>query len=476
MINLSMPVTKQDLQPRITVIGVGGAGGNAVNNMISAAPGRRASSSSPTPTRRRWRSRSADRRIQLGIAITQGLGAGARPEVGRAAAEEALDEILEQLSTAPTWCSSPPAWAAAPAPARRRSSPRAAREQGILTVGVVTKPFHFEGAHRMRLAEQRHRRAAAVRRHADRHPEPEPVPDRQRATTFADAFKMADDVLHIGRARRHRPDGHAGPDQPRLRRHPHGDERDGQGDDGHRRGRGRDARAIDAAEAAISNPLLDDVSMKGARGVLINITGGLDMTLFEVDEAANRIREEVDPDANIIFGSTFDETLAGPHARLGGRHRHRRREDRPAASRHRDRSPERGRRRPQGDVARSRLRPACRPRRVSRPTTTTPWSPRPRIRVPRRGMPRPPTPPTATFRRASRPKLTRSRATRSSMQGHTTVGNTVRTFVEQPQHHVEQAPVNYCSAAGAGRSARTGGRASADAASGSRVRRSPACP
>ena len=306
-INLSMPVN-HELRPRISVVGVGGAGTNAVNNMITAHS-KEWSSSPAIPMRNRCAQSLTERRIQLGTSMTQGLGAGARPEIGRAAAEEAVDEMLDQLQGShmvfiTAGMGGGTGTGAAPVIAR------AAREQGILTVGVVTKPFHFEGAHRMRVAEGGSDGAAAVRRHADRHSEPEPVPHRQRAHHLRRGVQARRQRAAHGRARRHRPDGDAGPDQPRLRRHPHRDERDGQGDDGHRRGHG-ERRAIEAAEAAISNPLLDEVSMRGARGVLINITGGADMTLFEVDEAANRIKEEVDPDANIIVGSTLDESLDG---------------------------------------------------------------------------------------------------------------------------------------------------------------------
>ena len=209
-----------------------------------------------------------------------------------------------------TWCSSPPEWAAAPAPARRRSSPAIARECGILTVGVVTKPFHFEGSHRMRIAEAG---IEELQKFVDTLiiiPNQNLFRIANERTTFADAFKMADDVLHSGV--RGVTDLMV---MPGLINLDFADIRTVMGEMGKAMmGTGEaegEKRAIDAAEAAISNPLLEDVSMKGARGVLINITGGLDMTLFEVDEAANRIREEVDPEANIIFGSTFDERLEG---------------------------------------------------------------------------------------------------------------------------------------------------------------------
>ena len=238
-INLSLPIT-HELKPKITVVGVGGAGGNAVNNMITSHLEGVEFVSCNTDAQA-LAAGLTDRKVQLGNTITHGLGAGARPEVGRAAAEEALDEILDQLSGShmvfiTAGMGGGTGTGAAPVIAR------AVREQGILTVAVVTKPFHFEGAHRMRLAEAGLDRAAAVRRHADRHPQPEPVPAGQRAHDLRRRVPDGRPGPAHGRARRDRPHGHAGPDQSRLRRHPHGDERDGQGDDGHRRGRGREAR------------------------------------------------------------------------------------------------------------------------------------------------------------------------------------------------------------------------------------------
>jgi cell division protein FtsZ len=252
---------------------------------------------------------TAPRKIQLGIGVTRGLGAGSRPDVGRAAAEEAIDDILESLQGSnmvfiTAGMGGGTGSGAAPVIAR------IARESGILTVGVVTKPFHFEGVHRMRTAE------AAIEELQKFVDTLIIIPNQNlfrvanERTTFADAFKMADDVLHAGV--RGVTDlmvmpGLINLDFADIRTvmSEMGKAMMGTGEaDGER-------RAVDAAEAAISNPLLEDVSMKGARGVLINITGGLDMTLFEVDEAANRVREEVDPNANIIFGSTFDEKLSG---------------------------------------------------------------------------------------------------------------------------------------------------------------------
>src|SRR5918992_5248724 len=306
-INLSMPVN-HELRPRISVVGVGGAGTNAVNNMITAhlegveflACNTDAQSLAQSLT---------DRRIQLGTTITYGLGAGARPEIGRAAAEEVIDEILDQLSGShmvfiTAGMGGGTGTGAAPVIAR------AVREQGILTVGVVTKPFHFEGVHRMRLAESG---LAELQQYVDTLiviPNQNLFRLANERTTFADAFRMADQVLHMGV--RGVTDLMV---MPGLINLDFADIRTVMSEMGKAMmGTGEaegERRAIDAAEAAISNPLLDDVSMKGARGVLINITGGLDMTLFEVDEAANRIRDEVDPDANIIFGATFDESLEG---------------------------------------------------------------------------------------------------------------------------------------------------------------------
>ncbi|MGI9490847.1 MAG: cell division protein FtsZ [Geminicoccaceae bacterium] len=306
-INLSMPVT-HELRPRITVVGVGGAGTNAVNNMITShlegvefvACNTDAQSLHQCLT---------ERRIQLGNTITQGLGAGARPEIGRASAEEAIEELLDQLQGShmvfiTAGMGGGTGTGAAPVIAR------AVREQGILTVGVVTKPFHFEGTHRMRVAEGG---LAELQQYVDTLlviPNQNLFRLANERTTFADAFKLADNVLHMGV--RGVTDlmvmpGLINLDFADIRTvmSEMGKAMMGTGEaDGER-------RAVEAAEAAISNPLLDEVSMKGARGVLINITGGMDMTLFEVDEAANRVREEVDPEANIIVGSTMDESMEG---------------------------------------------------------------------------------------------------------------------------------------------------------------------
>ena len=307
MINFH-PSSAGELKPRITVIGVGGAGGNAVNNMIQSHLEGVEFIVANTDAQAMAQSRT-DRRIQLGQTVTQGLGAGARPEIGRAAAEETLDELLTQLQGSnmlfiTAGMGGGTGTGAAPVIAR------AAREAGILTVGVVTRPFHFEGKHRMRLAEQGIDELSQFVDTLIIIPNQNLFRIASERTTFADAFKMADDVLYSG--------VRGVTDlmiMPGLINLDFADIRSVMSEMGKAMmGTGEaegDKRALEAAEAAISNPLLEDISMKGARGVLINITGGMDMTLFEVDEAANRIRDEVDPDANIIFGSTFDEKLTG---------------------------------------------------------------------------------------------------------------------------------------------------------------------
>jgi len=305
-----MSVENLELKPRITVIGVGGAGGNAVGNMIRAklegvefivanTDAQALSGSLVDPLHK----------IQLGLHVTQGLGAGSKPEVGRASAEESQEDIIQHLRGSnmvfiTAGMGGGTGSGAAPVIAR------AAREEGILTVGVVTKPFHFEGTHRARTAE---RAIEELQQYVDTLiiiPNQNLFRIANERTTFADAFKMADDVLYSG--------VRGVTDlmmMPGLINLDFADIRAVMAEMGKAMmGTGEaegDRRALDAAEAAISNPLLDDVSMKGAKGVLINITGGYDMTLYEVDEAANRIRDEVDPEANIIFGSTFDEKLNG---------------------------------------------------------------------------------------------------------------------------------------------------------------------
>ncbi|MBI1366744.1 MAG: cell division protein FtsZ [Alphaproteobacteria bacterium] len=306
-LNLSVPELTE-LKPRICVIGVGGAGGNAVNNMIESSLEGVEFVVANTDAQALGLSK-AQQRIQLGVKTTQGLGAGSLPDVGRAAAEESLDEILEQIGNAhmlfvTAGMGGGTGTGAAPVIAR------AAKERDILTVGVVTKPFHFEGARRMRIAMAG---IEALQEHVDTLliiPNQNLFAIANERTTFHEAFAMADQVLHSGV--RGITDLMV---MPGLINLDFNDVRTVMSEMGKAMmGTGEaegDKRAIQAAEAAISNPLLDEVSMKGARGVLINITGSMDMTLFEVDEAANRIRAEVDPDANIIVGSTFNQDLQG---------------------------------------------------------------------------------------------------------------------------------------------------------------------
>ncbi|MDF2964804.1 MAG: cell division protein FtsZ [Rickettsiaceae bacterium] len=307
-INLKMP-EKVLLKPTITVIGVGGAGGNAVNNMI-AANLQGANFVVANTDAQALDHSICDSKIQLGAATTKGLGAGASPEVGRAAAEESLDEIKEYLTDSnmvfiTAGMGGGTGTGAAPVVAKL------AKEMGILTVGVVTKPFHFEGAHRMKTAEQGLKELQSYLDTLIVIPNQNLFRIANERTTFADAFKMADDVLHAGV--RGVTDLMIMPGLINL------DFADisavmremGKAMMGTGEASGEE-RSIRAAEAAISNPLLDNSSMKGAKGVLINITGGMDMTLFEVDAAANRIRDEVgETDANIIFGSTFNPDLEG---------------------------------------------------------------------------------------------------------------------------------------------------------------------
>jgi len=306
-LNLSVPELTE-LKPRISVIGVGGAGGNAVNNMIDSSLEGVDFVVANTDAQALGLNK-AQKRIQLGVRTTQGLGAGSLPDIGRAAAEESLDEILEHIQNAhmlfvTAGMGGGTGTGAAPVIAR------AAKERNLLTVGVVTKPFHFEGARRMRIAMAG---IEALQKHVDTLliiPNQNLFSIANEKTTFHEAFAMADQVLHSGV--RGITDLMVMPglinldfNDVRTVMSEMGKAMMGTGEaDG-------DKRAIRAAEAAISNPLLDEVSMKGARGVLINITGSMDMTLFEVDEAANRIRAEVDPDANIIVGSTFNQELEG---------------------------------------------------------------------------------------------------------------------------------------------------------------------
>jgi cell division protein FtsZ len=299
---------KTELRPRITVLGVGGAGGNAVNNMIASKLEGVDFVVANTDAQSLAQSK-AERRIQIGARLTEGLGAGARPEVGRAGAEETLEEILDQLSGShmvfiTAGMGGGTGTGAAPVIAR------AVREQGMLTVGVVTKPFAFEGERRMRIAERGIEELQAFVDTLIIIPNQNLFRVANDRTTFAQAFAMADDVLHSG--------VRGVTDlivMPGLINLDFADIKTVMSEMGKAMmGTGEaegEERALKAAEAAISNPLLDEVSMKGARGVLINITGGPDMTLFEVDQAANRIRAEVDPDASIIFGGTLLENMEG---------------------------------------------------------------------------------------------------------------------------------------------------------------------
>lgn len=309
-INLNVPEGggQPDLRPKITVVGVGGAGGNAVNNMIESSLEGVEFVVANTDAQSLEQSKS-ERRVQLGAAVTGGLGAGARPDVGRSAAEESMEDLIAEIHGSnmvfiAAGMGGGTGTGAAPVVAR------AAREQGILTVGVVTKPFQFEGAHRARTADEG---IKELEQYVDTLiiiPNQNLFRVANEKTTFADAFKMADDVLYSGV--RGVTDLMV---MPGLINLDFADIRSVMSEMGKAMmGTGEaegERRALEAAEAAISNPLLDDTSMKGARGVLINITGGSDMTLFEVDEAANRIRSEVDNDAYIIFGSTFDAELDG---------------------------------------------------------------------------------------------------------------------------------------------------------------------
>jgi cell division protein FtsZ len=304
----------KEIRPKITVIGVGGAGNNAVNNMIRANLQGVEYLVCNTDAQHLAQSLvEQEKRIQLGMQVTQGLGAGSRPEVGRAAAEESMAEVTQHLQGTHMvfitgGMGGGTGTGAGPAIAQ------AAREMGILTIGVVTKPFHFEGPHRMRTAEGG---IKELEQYVDTLiiiPNQNLFRVANEKTTLAEAFKMADHVLYSG--------VRGVTDlmiMPGLINLDFADIRAVMTEMGKAMmGTGEASgpgRAISAAEAAIANPLLDDVTMRGAKGVLINITGGLDMTLFEVDEAANRIREEVDSDStidtNIIFGSTFDERMEG---------------------------------------------------------------------------------------------------------------------------------------------------------------------
>jgi cell division protein FtsZ len=302
------PQAHTDFTPRITVIGVGGGGTNAVDNMIAANLQGVEFVVANTDAQQLMHSR-ADRRIQLGPHLTQGLGAGAKPEIGKAAAEEAADELFRHLDGAhmvfiTAGMGGGTGTGAAPVIARM------ARERGILTVGVVTKPFGFEGQRRARSADEG---IEELQQYVDTLiviPNQNLFRMANERTTWKDAFKMADQVLYMGV--RGVTDlmmvhGLINLDFADIRAvmAEMGKAMMGTGEaDG-------DNRAIRAAEAAINNPLLEDTSMGGAKGLLINITGGEDLTLFEVDQAVTRIRDEVDEEANVIFGSAIDESLNG---------------------------------------------------------------------------------------------------------------------------------------------------------------------
>jgi len=306
-LNLKMP-DRDDLKPRITVFGVGGAGGNAVNNMIEKQLDGVEFVTANTDAQALQQSNSAAR-IQLGVKVTEGLGAGARPSVGAAAAEEAIEDIVDHLAGA-HMCFITAGMGGGTGTGAAPIIAQAARELGVLTVGVVTKPFQFEGAKRMRQAEDG---IDALQKVVDTLiiiPNQNLFRLANEKTTFTEAFSMADDVLYQGVK--------GVTDlmvRPGLINLDFADVRAvmdemGKAMMGTGEGEGED-RAVQAAEKAIANPLLDEISLRGAKGVLINITGGHDLTLFELDEAANRIREEVDPEANIIVGSTLDTDLEG---------------------------------------------------------------------------------------------------------------------------------------------------------------------
>ncbi|MEL6585725.1 MAG: cell division protein FtsZ [Pseudomonadota bacterium] len=310
-LNLTMPgggTADNDLRPRITVFGVGGAGGNAVNNMIQKDLEGVEFVVANTDAQALAQNQS-QQRIQLGVRVTEGLGAGARPQVGASAAEETIEEIVDRLAGA-HMCFITAGMGGGTGTGAAPIIAQAARELGILTVGVVTKPFQFEGSKRMRQAEDG---VDALQKVVDTLiiiPNQNLFRLANEKTTFTEAFSMADDVLYQGV--KGVTDLMVRPGMINL---DFADVRSvmdemGKAMMGTGEGQGEE-RAVEAAERAIANPLLDELSLKGAKGVLINITGGYDLTLFEMDEAANRIRQEVDEDANIIVGSTLDPTMEG---------------------------------------------------------------------------------------------------------------------------------------------------------------------
>ena len=299
---------KEDLKPRITVFGVGGAGGNAVNNMIEKQLKGVDFVVANTDAQALQQSQSSQK-IQLGVKVTEGLGAGAKASIGASAAEESIEQIVDELSGT-HMCFITAGMGGGTGTGAAPIIAQAARELGVLTVGVVTKPFQFEGVKRMRQAEEG---VEALQKMVDTLiiiPNQNLFRIANEKTTFTEAFSMADDVLYQGVK--------GVTDlmvRPGLINLDFADVRAimdemGKAMMGTGEAEGED-RAIQASEKAIANPLLDEISLRGAKGVLINITGGYDLTLFELDEAANRIREEVDPDANIIVGSTLDTELEG---------------------------------------------------------------------------------------------------------------------------------------------------------------------
>jgi cell division protein FtsZ len=307
-LNLTVSAEREDLKPRITVFGVGGAGGNAVNNMIDKKLEGVEFVVANTDAQALQQSRSTHK-IQMGLKVTEGLGAGARPSVGSAAAEESIEQIVDHLAGA-HMCFITAGMGGGTGTGAAPIIAQAARELGVLTVGVVTKPFQFEGNKRMRQAEEG---IEALQKVVDTLiviPNQNLFRLANERTTFTEAFAMADDVLYQGVK--------GVTDlmvRPGLINLDFADVRAVMDEMGKAMmGTGEasgDDRAVQAAEKAIANPLLDEISLHGAKGVLINITGGYDLTLFELDEAANIIREKVDPDANIIVGSTLDTTMEG---------------------------------------------------------------------------------------------------------------------------------------------------------------------
>ncbi len=304
-ISLQLPKVT-DLKPRIAVIGVGGAGGNAVNNMIASGLSGVSFIVANTDAQALAAS-SAEHRIQLGTNLTEGLGAGSKPEIGEAAAEEAVDEIRAQISGSHMVFIAAGMGGGTGTGAATVIA-RIAKELDILTVGVVTKPFHFEGSRRMRIAEAG---ISELRKIVDTLiviPNQNLFRVANEKTTFAEAFVLADQVLYSGIAcivDLIVKEGLINLDFADVRTIMSGMGTAMMGT-GEATG---DQRAIMAAEEAISNPLLDDISLRGAKGLLLSIIGGRDLTLFEVDEAASRVRQEVDPEANIIVGATFDESM-----------------------------------------------------------------------------------------------------------------------------------------------------------------------